>query len=209
MPDISTFVLQSEAQLLALLDVRYGGHLLGQFRGGATASEAARRLGEPAPRVAYHVGHLRRLGLLVPAPGPGRGQPLQPVAERYVVPEHLLTLLEAHTTRPVLTALCEAFLTAQGQQVPPAKDFTLLDLSAGPRDVDLSTFAPASARLLVRVTRLTPAAFERMVNAAWDAIAHEEQAAPETRGARLFTLSLMGFAGSMLPLSEAQESKGE
>ncbi|MFC4638812.1 winged helix-turn-helix domain-containing protein [Deinococcus hohokamensis] len=209
MPDPSTYVLRSEAQLRALLDVRYGGHLLGQFRNGATASEVARRLGEPAPRVAYHVGRLRQLGLLVAAQRAGRGQTLRAVADRFVVPAALRPALGAHTARPLLASLSEAFLAAHTPAPDDPQDLTLLDLQAQAGEVDLGPVAPDAARLMVRVARLPPAAYDRIMRAAWDAIAQEEQAQPGARGARLFTLSLMGFPGSMLPLSETQPHQGE
>lgn len=200
-------MLSSDAQLRALLDVRYGAHLLGQFRSGATASEAARRLGEPAPRVTYHVGRLRRLGLLIPAPGPGRGQRLRPAARRFVVPPELAGTLGACAARPLLAALTDAFLTAPAQrQAPEGRELTLLDLDAGPRDVEL-TAAPDAAQLLTRVTRLTPAAYDRVLRAAWAAIAQEEQS--EERGAQLFTLALMGFPGSPLPLAPGEAHRGD
>ncbi|MFC4426444.1 hypothetical protein [Deinococcus navajonensis] len=209
MPDISTYVLCSEAQLRALLDVHYGGHLLGQFWGGATASEAARRLGEPAPRVAYHVGRLRALGLLVPDDRPGRGQALRPVADRFVVPAAMRPALGTHTARPLLAALSEAFLAAHTLTPDDPQDLTLLDLRAEAGEVDLGPVAPEAARLMVRVARLQPSAYDRVMRAAWDALAREQQAEAGTRGARLFTFSLMGFPGSLLPLSDPQRHQGE
>lgn len=200
-------MVQTGAQLAALLQVRYGGHLLSQFRDGATASEAARRLGEPAPRVSYHVRRLTGLGLLVPAGEAGRGRRLRPAAERFVLDPALRPQLHLGSVRPFLTALTDAFLaSASLGDTPPEGELVLLDLrrDAQPAPPPAPPHAP---RALMRLVRLTPAAYERVCAQAWEALASEAEADPDAPGARYFTLSLLGFPGTMLPLSEDPRRK--
>lgn len=204
----TTLTVQTEAQLAALLDVRYGGHLLAQFRDGATASEAARRLGEPAPRVSYHVRRLEALGLLVPCggpPGPGGGRKLRPAAECFALHPDLRGLLHGDSVRPFLSTLTNAFLaSAREHPADPGDRGVFLDLRRhAPGEVTLPPLPPHAPRALVRMVSLTPAAFERVCAQAWEALASEAEADPDAPGARSFTLSLLGFPGTMLPLSEA------
>lgn len=200
----TTYVVRGEAQLRALLDVRYGGHLLAQFGEGATASEAARRLGEPAPRVTYHVRRLTALGLLVPAQGNGQGRRLRPVAERFVVAPELRGLLQRDMAQPFLTALTDAFLGAAGPDLADhLPEGLLFDLRPGAPATRAAVPLPSHApRALVRMVRLTPASFERACREAWEVLSAAAEADPGAPGARYFTLSLLGFPGTMLPLTE-------
>lgn len=198
----TSYVVQREDQLAALLHVRYGGHLLAQFRDGATASEAARKLGEPAPRVHYHVRRLCTLGLLVPEAG-GQGRRLRPVAERFVVAPELRGLVHRGMVQPFLQTLTNAFLDSAGPELadhPP--DAVLLDLRSGDADPPPASPSPGAPRALVRMVRLTPAAFDRVCAEVWARVSAEEKAGAGTKGARYFTLSLLGFPGTMLPLAE-------
>lgn len=205
-PAPTTYTVRNEAQLAALTDVRYGGHLLVQFRDGATASEAARKLGEPAPRVSYHVRRLAALGLLVPSQAGGRGRRLRPVADRFVVAPELRGLLRRDLVQPFLTALTDAFLAAAeldlSEHLPEG---LLFDLRPGAmRTSTQPSSPPHSPRALVRMVRLTPAAFERACEQAWEVISAVAEADPDAPGARYFTLSLLGFPGTMLPLASAE-----
>ena len=200
--------MQREDQLAALLHVRYGGHLLAQFRDGATASEAARRLGEPAPRVHYHVRRLCTLGLLVPEPG-GRGRQLRPVAERFVVAPELRGLLHRGMVQPFLATLTNAFLDSAGPDLADhLPDAVLLDLSADSGGEPPTYASPGAPRALVRMVRLTPTAFDRLCSEVWARISAEEKAQAGSSGARYFTLSLLGFPGTMLPLADADPETG-
>lgn len=204
-PSAQTFVIAREDQLRALLDVRYGVHLLAQFRSpdaALSASEVARLLGEPAPRVTYHVRRLETLGLLVPAgpPGAGRARRLRPVARRFTLTAALRGLLDAESIRPFLGALTDAMLGASAAwDAGNPHDHVVFDLD---RQDWLAQTTPGTPRLLMLTRRLTPQAFERACAAAWDALRAEPEAAPDAPGARHFTLSLLAFPGSVLPIAD-------
>ncbi len=204
--------MTSEAQLDALLDVRHGTHLLAQFLTAHTASEAARKLGEPANRVSYHVRRLHDLGLLVNAETRGRRQLYRSVAEDfYLSPELHRSLEGVQGVRPYLNALIEAYLAAGNRQTEqPDTPFVQLSQDGGDeRGAALSVGVPEpdpavafAAQLNMRVLHLTPARYRELSALLWQAVQDAEAVPPGTPGTRLCTVALLTFPGSVLPLQE-------
>lgn len=207
-----TYVVSREEELFALLHPRYGFHLLGQFREACTASEAARRLGDPASKVSYHVGRLQELGLLEPVAGAGgRGQPLQAVAQRFVLTPQLFPLLNNETVRPMLEALLESFLAAGEVPEPdPAREYVLMDWHAeAAEESSLPAHDWATQRRGVQVQQfhLTRERYAALMTDLQTRIEQEIRASRGKPEGKWHTVALLGFPGTLLPLVEREETK--
>lgn len=201
------FTVCREDQFAALLDVRHGMHLLSQFLTPRTASEAARALGEPANRIAYHVRRLAELGLLVDAGTRGKRRLYRAVAEDFeLCPELRPSLDDGRGVRPMLDALVEGYLAA-GRRVrggPAAEPF--LRLRAGDA-LEPDPGVAFASPLGVRILRLTPARFRELHARLWQAVQEAEQSPQAEEGGQLCTLALMAFRGSVLPVTEHENTQ--
>lgn len=190
-----TYTVSREEELLTLLNPRYGFHLLGQFTEPCTASEAARRMGEHASKLSYHVGRLQELGLLLPAPeGQGRGQHLRAVAQRFVLAPSLVPILNNETIRPMLDALCESFLASS--EVPehdPAQEYVLMDWSKAQDAPALrQDWSQGRRGVEVQPFHLPPARYAALMNDLQRRIREEVQASQETKSGKWHTVALWG-----------------
>lgn len=201
-----TYTVRRAEELLTLLHPHYGFHLLGQFAEATTASEAARKMGESASKISYHVGRLQELGLLDTAGGEGRGQKLRAVATRFVLAPALLPLLSSETVRPMLTALTEAFLvSASRQEADPAREYVLMDLA---RDAAIS-LAPdwqtERRGVVVQQFRLPRERYAALMNDLQQRLQQEVDAASDDQPGGWHTVALIGFPGTLLPMANGQE----
>lgn len=201
-----THIVRREEELLTLLHPQYGFHLLGQFAEATTASQAARQLGESASKISYHVGKLQELGLLDTAEGEGRGQKLRAVATRFVLAPALLPLLSSETVRPMLIALTEAFLaSASRQEADPAREYVLMDLA---RDA-VTSMAPdwqtERRGVLVQQFRLPRERYAALMADLQQRLQQEVDAARDDQPGGWHTVALIGFPGTLLPMSDKQQ----
>ncbi|MGX9687547.1 helix-turn-helix domain-containing protein [Deinococcus wulumuqiensis] len=199
-----THIVRREEELLALLSPQFGFHLLGQFVQPTTASEAARRLGESASKVSYHVGKLQNLGLLEPAGnGEGRGQHLQARAQRFVLDPALLPALDSETVRPMLTALTEAFLAASAQAEPdPAREYVLMDLTPDAAHSLAPDWKTERRGVLVQQFRLPRERYAALMTELQERLQREADTGAKAERDQWHTVALLGFPGTMLPLAE-------
>lgn len=201
-----TYTVRREEELLTLLHPHYGFHLLGQFAEATTASEAARRMGESASKISYHVGKLQELGLLEAAEGEGRGQKLQAVATRFVLAPDLLPLLSSETVRPLLTALTEAFLTsASREEADPAREYVLMDLARDAATSLAPDWQTERRGVLVQQFRLPRERYAALMTDLQQRVQREVDTASDDKQGGWHTVALIGFPGMLLPMSDKQQ----
>lgn len=201
-----TYTVRREEELLTLLHPHYGFHLLGQFAEATTASEAARRMGESASKISYHVGKLQELGLLEAAEGEGRGQKLQAVATRFVLAPDLLPLLSSETVRPLLTALTEAFLTsASREEADPAREYVLMDLARDAATSLAPDWQTERRGVLVQQFRLPRERYAALMTDLQQRVQREVDTASSDKQGGWHTVALIGFPGTLLPMSDKQQ----
>lgn len=201
-----TYTVRREEELLTLLHPHYGFHLLGQFAEATTASEAARRMGESASKISYHVGKLQELGLLEAAEGEGRGQKLQAVATRFVLAPDLLPLLSSETVRPLLTALTEAFLTsASREEADPAREYVLMDLARDAATSLAPDWQTERRGVLVQQFRLPRERYAALMTDLQQRVQREVDTASSDKQGGWHTVALIGFPGTLLPMSDKQK----
>lgn len=191
-----TYLLTSEAQARLALRLEYGVRLLAQFLAPTTASAAARALGAPANRVAYHVARHAGVGLLVPAGRQGRGVLYQAVAPELIVPPHLAR--EAGDPERVATGLMRdlgaAVLRSARATSPEDPNPTpiRLDLRQPGRSDDPGALPPLF-RVAWTTLRLTPArerALWQELGAVLGRYAHDVEG-------RTVTLAQVAFRGRL------------
>ncbi|MDO4245671.1 MAG: hypothetical protein Q4C89_06590 [Deinococcus sp.] len=192
-----TYTVRREEELLTLLHPHYGFHLLGQFAGATTASEAARSMGESASKISYHVGKLHELGLLEAAEGEGRGQKLQAVATRFVLAPDLL---------PLLTALTEAFLTsASREEADPAREYVLMDFARDAATSLAPDWQTERRGVLVQQFRLPRERYAALMTDLQQRLQQEVDTASGDRQGGWHTVALIGFPGTLLPMANGQK----
>lgn len=194
---------------MTLLNPQFGFHLLGQFMEPITASEAARRMGQSASKVSYHVGKLQELGLLQVTPAPtGRGQQLQAVAQRFVLHPALFPVLslsnETLRPMPMLSALFDAFLSSSDTPEPDAtKEYVLMDFRTGADTPHMPHgWEDGQRGLVVQQFHLTRERYLALLNDLQDRVVQEAQASRDTPAGRWHTLALLAFPGVLLPMAE-------
>lgn len=203
---IKTYTVGREEELLALLHPKYGFHLLGQFGEPCTASEAARKMGESATKLSYHVGRLQELGLLVPAAAEvGRGQPFQTVAGRFVLAPELFPLLSNELVRPMLQALVDAFLAANGGPEPDSEhEYVLMDLQKAHEAPLRHDWHKERRGVEVQQFRLSKERYAALMTDLQERIGQEMQATGKDQQDKWHTIALMGFPGNLLPMAEKE-----
>lgn len=189
------FVLTTEAQARLALGARYGVRLLALFLQPTTASTAARLLGVPANRAAYHVARHAAAGLLVPAGRQERGVLYQAVAPELIVPPELARLagdperVAAGLMRDLGAAVLRSARSADPEGEPEALRLNLRQ----PVPPD----EPRADPLLFRVTWTTMHLTPARERALWQELqAVVGRYAADTDG-RTVTLAQVGFRGRL------------
>ncbi|MBZ9712533.1 helix-turn-helix domain-containing protein [Deinococcus multiflagellatus] len=205
-PQATPLQITTPAQAAALLDFTYGARLLEQFLSPRTASQAARALGEPANRVAYHVGKLARTGLLLADGRQGKGTLYRAAAQTFQVPRDLvrmdepLTLIEP-VMREITGAYARAVLGWQTRQdlgEPHGDTHLTVSLGVTAAAGDPAPAGPYPPAMRLRAVQLTPERY-RQVQAALDQLLSEleDGPAPAPDRAQPTTFVLMSFPGHL------------
>ncbi|PYE55350.1 helix-turn-helix domain-containing protein [Deinococcus yavapaiensis] len=207
---VDRYDVENAEQAKLVYDPEYGIRLLGFFIEPRLASEAAKRLGEPANRIAYHVGKLANAGLLKVVATKGKRSLYQTVAREFMVPKMLLPMHLLDTGKaiePMLRGLLEGMTNSNAA----ARDAqgVVVRLTSDDHDreraehlvEDVKQKTDFVAQLVIAPLKVTPERF-REVQAALAAVIEQFRAQPDDERAQDCTFGLISFRGRFRPGSQ-------
>lgn len=204
---LETYRVENVEQARLVYDPEYGIRLLGFFVEPHIASDAAKKLNEPANRIAYHIGKLADAGLLRVVGTRGKRTLYRTIAREFVVPKMLLPMHLSDTRRaaePLLRGLLEGMANAtpdrdaEGVVVRLTSDDARSRAEADELAWEVVGKAEFVPQLQIAPVKLAPRRF-RELQEALARLVDEYREQPDDEHAQECTVALISYRGTFRP----------